>query len=97
MDRIEAILKELSYMSSQLTALQAQVAQNTSVEASAATLILGLASQLSAAIAAANNGDTAALPALQQELQTSANALAAAVTANTAAAPAPAPAPATGA
>lgn len=64
-------------------ALQAQVAQNTSVEGSAVTLIQGIASQLATAIAAANNGDSAALPALQQQLATSATALSAAVAANT--------------
>lgn|ERR1700679_135437 len=64
-------------------ALQAQVAQNTSVEGSAVTLIQGIAAQLATAIAASNNGDSAALPALQQQLATSASALSAAVVANT--------------
>lgn len=73
-----------------LTALTAQVAQNTSVEASAVTLIQGLAAQLAAA-----GTDPAALAALQSQLNTSATALAAAITANTPAAPpAPAPSPA---
>ena len=89
-ETLDEILEGVKSMSTQLTALQAQVAQNTSVEQSAATLINGLASQLAAAIAAQNNGDTAALPALQSELASSATALAAAITANTPAAP-PAP------
>jgi hypothetical protein len=49
-------------------------------------LLQGLAAQLAAAIAAANNGDSAALPALQAQLATSASALADAITANTPAA-----------
>jgi hypothetical protein len=82
-------------MSTQLTALQAQVAQNTSVEESAVILINGLATQLQAAIAANAAGDTAALPNLQAELAKSATDLAAAITANTpAATPSPAPTPA---
>jgi hypothetical protein len=85
--KLDQILKELSLMSANLSAnflaLQAQVAQNATVEGSAVTLIQGLSTQLAAAIAAQNNGDTAALPALQQQLATSATALAAAITANT--------------
>jgi uncharacterized membrane protein len=81
------ILQEQLKMSSQVDAnflaLQAQVAQNTSVEGSAVTLIQGIAAQLATAIAASNNGDSAALPALQQQLATSASALSAAVVANT--------------
>ena len=68
---------------SALSDLQAQVAQNSSVEGSALTLIQGLAAQLAAAIAA---GDPAALTTLQTQLATSATALAAAVKANTPAA-----------
>ena len=70
---------------SALTDLQAQVAQNTSVEASAVQLIQGIAQQLATAIA---GGDTAQLQALTASLSSSAAALAAAVTANTPAAPA---------
>ena len=66
-----------------LAALQAQVAQNTTVEASAVTLIQGLAAQITAA-----GTDPAALAALTTSLNTSATALAAAITANTPAAPA---------
>lgn len=70
-------------MTANLQALTQQVQANTTVEGSAVTLIQGLASQLAAAIAASNNGDDAALPALQAQLQSSAAALAAAVSANT--------------
>ena len=79
-------------VSANLAALEAQVAQSVSVEASAVTLSQGIAAQLSAALA---SGTDAALPALVAQLNTSATALAAAVSANTPAAPAPAPAPAT--
>jgi hypothetical protein len=89
--KLDQILLEIRTMSANLSAnflaLQAQVAQNATVEGSAVTLIQGLATQLAAAIAAQANGDTAALPALQTQLQTSATALAAAITANTPAAP----------
>jgi hypothetical protein len=61
-----------------LTALTAQVAQNTTVEQSAVTLIQGLAAQIAAA-----GTDPAALQALQDQLKVSADALAAAVAANT--------------
>jgi hypothetical protein len=65
-----------------LTALTAQVAQNTTVEASAVTLIQGLAAQLTAA-----GTDPAALAALTTQLNSSATALGAAIAANTPAAP----------
>lgn len=67
-------------ISANLQALMTQVAQNTSVEGSAVTLIQGIAAQLQAAL---SNSDDAALPALVQQLSTSASALAAAVAANT--------------
>lgn len=71
-----------------LTDLQAQVASNTTVVNSAATLISGLKTALDAAIAAQQDGDDgAALQALSSELAASDAALAAAVTANTPAAP----------
>lgn len=65
-----------------LDTLTAQVATTTSVEASAATLISGLATQL-AAVA----NDPAAVTALANQLKTATDALAAAITANTPAAP----------
>ena len=97
LDRIEQKIDSLTLkvnamsvqISANLQALMTQVAQNTSVEGSAVTLIQGIASQLSNALA---NSDDAALPALVNQLNSSATALAAAVAANT-----PAPAAATAA
>jgi hypothetical protein len=65
-----------------LDELQLQVTQNTTVEASAITLIQGLAAQLAAAAQ-----DPVKVQALADELNASATALAAAVTANTPAVP----------
>jgi hypothetical protein len=64
--------------------LQAQVTQTTTVEASAVTLIQGIAAALQAALAA---NDPAKVQAIVDQLSTSASALAAAVTANTPPAP----------
>lgn len=78
-------LKERKIMSTSaqaLAALQEQVAQNTSIETSAVTLIQGLAAQIAAA-----GTDPAALQALTTSLNSSATALAAAIAANTPAAP----------
>ena len=87
LDSLKSLHQKVDTMSATLSAnflaLQAQVAQNATVEGSAVTLIQGLAAQLAAAIAAQANGDTAALPALQSQLETSAAALSAAITANT--------------
>jgi hypothetical protein len=89
---VHSLHKEIKTMSTvisaNLLALQAQVAQNTSIEQSAVALINGIAAQLAAAIAADANGDDAALPALQASLASSSTALSAAITANTPAAPA---------
>jgi hypothetical protein len=93
LDRIESLLKGLTAVSTtisvNLSALMAQVAQQLTVEQSAITLINGIAAEIAAAAA---SGDDAALPALTQQLNTSATALAAAVAANT---PAPSAAAAT--
>ena len=71
-----------------LTDLQAKVAANTTVVASAVTLIQGLKSSLDAAIKANAGGDNgAALAALSTSLDSTDTALAAAITANTPAAP----------
>ena len=67
-----------------IAALQAQVAQNTAVEASAVTLIQGIATQLQAFA-----NDPTQITALSAQLQQSAAALAAAVAANTTPVPAP--------
>lgn len=69
---------------SALDDLTAQVAANTSTEASAVTLIQGIAAQLAAAAT-----DPAKISALSSQLKTSADALAAAIVANTPAAPSP--------
>jgi chromosome segregation ATPase len=73
---------EITNMTKELNDLTAQVKANTDAEASAVTLIQGLAAQ----IAAAQN-DPAAIAALSAQLKTSADALAAAVVANTPSAP----------
>ena len=88
LDRVLALLgtgKSGETIMALLDALTAQVAQNTSLEQSAITLIQGLAAQLQAAA-----GDPVQVQALASQLQTSASALAAAITANTPATPAPA-------
>jgi hypothetical protein len=82
---LKELRKDMSTSNTALAALQAQVASNTTIEASAVTLIQGLAAQIAAA-----GTDPAALAALTASLNTSATALAAAITANTPAAPAPA-------
>ena len=81
--KLDSIQTKETHIMAQLDDLTAQVAQNTTVEGSALTLIQGLAAQLAAAIA---SGNPAALTALQTQLKTSADALAAAVAANTPAA-----------
>lgn len=80
------ILRSQTTMSAQVDQnflnLQSQVQQTIGIEQSAVTLVQGLASQLATAIAANNNGDSAALPALQAQLASSASSLAAAIAAN---------------
>lgn len=76
---------------SSLDDLQAQVAQNTSAEASAVTLINGLAQKLEDAL---NSGANSAqqseqIAAIAAELRASVSPLAAAITANTTGAPGP--------
>ena len=102
LDRIEAKLDQLIRRFTLMSAnvdqnflnLEASVKATTDAEASAVTLLQGLSAQLATAIAAANNGDSAALPALQAQLDASTAALAAAITANTPAATTGAPGPA---
>lgn len=81
-----AIEKELRHMSKELDALTAQVAATTELEASAITMIQGLAGQI-----AASKDDPAKIQALADSLKSGADALAAALTANTPAASPPAP------
>lgn len=76
--KLDEILRGERKMSAQLDALQAQVEQNTDLEASAVTLIEGLAAQIADAA-----NDPVQIAALSAKLQTSATALAAAITANT--------------
>ena len=72
-----------------ITGLQTEVANNTTVEGSALTLIQGLAAQLAAALAMeAGPAQSSALQAVLTQLQTNDSGLAAAVAANTPAAPA---------
>ena len=74
---------EVTIMSA-LSDLQAQVAQNTSVEQSAVSLIQGLAKQIATAVA---SDDSDALKNLSANLSASVAPLAAAVAANTVADP----------
>jgi hypothetical protein len=85
--KIDNLLLQGNTNMSALTDLQAAVAAETTVEASAVTLINGIP-----ALIAAAGTDPAALAALQASITSSSSALAAAVTQNTPAAP-----PATGA
>ena len=83
----------MAKLDDQIATLQATVANDTTVEQSAITLISGLATQLQAALAAAQAaGATPAqlqsLADLQTQITSNSTALAAAVTANTPAAPA---------
>lgn len=75
-----------------LADLRAKVAANTTVVASAITLIQGIKQKLDAAIA---QNDPVALQALSDELDNSDQTLAAAILANTPTSTAPASAPAT--
>lgn len=79
---INFLISKLSTMDQTFLNLQAEVANNTTVESSAIALIKGLASQISAA-----GTDPAALAAIVTQLQANDAALAAAVSANTPAAP----------
>jgi hypothetical protein len=76
--KLDSIQTKETHIMAALDALTAQVAANTTVEGSALTLIQGLAAQLAAA-----GSNPTALAALQTQLKTSADALAAAVAANT--------------
>jgi hypothetical protein len=92
LERIEAklgiIQKEEETIMQDLTQLTADVANDTTVEKSAVTLLQGLKARLDAAIAADQSGDPQQLAALSRQLEASTADLAAAITANTPAAPA---------
>lgn len=84
---------QLGAIMSALTDLQAEVAATVSVEASAVTLIEGIAAQLQNLLANSPTPDPE-LQALTDQLTASAAALGAAITANTpVATPTPAPTP----
>lgn len=80
---LKILIEYMEQIMTALSDLQAQVASNVDAEASAVTLIQGIAQQLKDALAAAGNNDPA-LVDLAAKLHASADALAAAVTANTA-------------
>lgn len=86
------IMSDTSALGTEIAALTVQVTNDTSVEASATTMIAGFSAQLAAAIAAAQAAGAtpdqlASLTALGGDLDTGSAALAAAVAANTPAAP----------
>jgi hypothetical protein len=70
-------------MMAELTALQAQVAENTTIHGSALMLITGIAAQIEAA-----KDNPAAIAALSDHLKNAASELSAAIAANTPAEPA---------
>jgi hypothetical protein len=79
--------KELTNMALDITALQTAVANETTVEQSAITLMTGLAAKISALIASSGNTvDPVALQAIVDGINQNQAALAAAVAANTPAA-----------
>lgn len=80
---LKIIVEYMEDIMSALSDLQAQVAANVDAEASAVTLIQGIAQQLKDALAASGNSDPALLD-LAAKLHASADALGAAVLANTA-------------
>jgi hypothetical protein len=85
---------DMAALDNAISALQTEVANQTTVDASAVTLMQGLSTQLAAALAAAANAGAtptqlAALTALQTSLAGNDTTMAAAVTANTPAAAVP--------
>lgn len=93
LDRIERkinrLLRETGTMAIDLTALTAEVANNTAVDTSVEQLVQNLAAQIAALSAASADPATkAALNTLVATLQNNDTAIAAAVTKNTPAAPA---------
>lgn len=84
---LKTIIEIQEFIMSALTDLQDQVAATVGAEASAVTLIQGIADQLKAALANSPASNDPALIDLTAKLHDSAGALAAAVTANTPAAP----------
>ncbi len=88
---LSGITQQEINLATDLTQLTADVANDTTVDQSAVTLIQGLSGMLATAIAALP--DPTQLQSLQTQLETNAAALAAAVAAGTPAAPPPPPGP----
>jgi hypothetical protein len=82
LSRLETLTQGGVIMSAEIDALAAQVEKNTELEASAVTLIEGLAARIEAA-----QDDPVRLRALTDELRQKADVLATAITANTPPAP----------
>lgn len=82
-EMLSNLYRRLGAIMSALDDLSAQVTASTNAEASAVTLIQGLADQLKAAIAAGPGSNDAALVDLASKLHASADALGAAIVANT--------------
>lgn len=82
---IQTTNTEVHAMAGELDALQAEVARNTDVDASAIALLTGLSAKIQALIDA--GADPVKLQAFADSLKASSDSLAAAVTANTPAGP----------
>jgi len=94
-DKVDQLIKGEKNIMLDISALQTAVANETTVEQSAITLISGFSQQLKDALAAAqaagnNSVDPATIQGIVDTMTQSQTALAAAVAANTPAAPAPA-------
>ena len=79
LQEIRQLGEKIHKMSVDLTALTAAVNADATVEASAVTLINGIAAEIAAAVAGADPATQAQLNSLVQQLQTQSAALAAAV------------------
>ena len=97
LDILTQIQQDIAKMAIDLTALTAEVANNTSVDASVLALVKNLAAQIAAIPPSTDPTTQAALNGLVTTLQGNDAAIAAAVTANTPAAPATGSTGATGA
>lgn len=82
--KVDLVITKEGTIMAAIDDLEAKVAAQETVEASAITLLQGLKTELDAALA---TGDTARLQALSAKIDTDTQALAAAVAANTPAAP----------
>jgi hypothetical protein len=88
LNEVKTIKQELTKMALDISALTTAVANETTVEQSAITLVGGLAAQIQTLINnSGNTVDPVALQALVTQMTNSQTALAAAVAANTVAAP----------